>query len=470
MVFSRRRLPLTALVLGMLICMPLAAQDSPRNTLVPPGQHPYRPAAAPDRIILTVTEDPATSQSVNWRTAAGVEVSTAQIARAAPGAGLHLAARTVTGAHRALLSENGLALHHAVRFEELEPDTLYAYRVRGLGTWSEWFQFRTARAGDDHFSFLYFGDAQNSVKSHFSRVIREARLELPRPAVMLHAGDLINLRAGIHDDEWGEWFDAGAFLYAMTPNIVVAGNHEHITVAAADGEETRVLSEHFRAQFEVPANGIAELPDTVYATRYQNVLFVVLDSTAALEDEALAISQAAWLDALLAADQSRWVIVTHHHPIYSVSLGRDNPPLRDHWKPVYDRHRVDMVLQGHDHTYGRGSNLAEGAMQVDGQAGTVYVVSVAGPKMYRVAEERDAHQRVGEDVQLFQILHVGYDLLQFEARLVTGEVYDAFDLVKQPGQINQLVERFDEPRPEAICGNPLPPRETRCWEGTELVQ
>jgi acid phosphatase type 7 len=200
------------------------------------------------------------------------------------------------------------------------------------------------------------------------------------------------------------------------------------------------------------------------------VLFVVLDSTAALEDEALAIGQAAWLDALLAADQSRWVIVAHHHPMYSVSLGRDNPPLRDHWKPVYDRHRVDIVLQGHDHTYGRGSNLPEGAMQVDGQAGTVYVVSVAGPKMYRVAEERDLHQRVGEDVQLFQILHVGDDRLQFEARLVTGEIYDAFDLVKQPGRGNQLVERFDASLPEAVCGNPLPPRETRCWEGTELVQ
>ena len=463
-----RFLPLTICLLGVTLCAPLLGHEVPRNTLVPDGHQPYRPGAAPDRVILTITENPATSQSVNWRTVHGVATTEAQITQATAGAGLHLGARRVSGDHRALLSENGLALHHSVVFDDLEPDTLYAYRVRGLGTWSEWFQFRTAKAASEDFSFLYFGDAQNSVKSHFSRVIREARLELPRPSFMLHAGDLVNLRAGIHDDEWGEWFDAGAFLYAMTPNIIAAGNHEHVD-EMIDGEEVRVLSNHFRAQFSVPANGLPDLADTVYATRYQGVLVVVLDSTAALEDEAVAIAQAEWLDALLAADDSRWVIVSHHHPMYSVSLGRDNPVLREHWKPVYDRHRVDLVLQGHDHTYGRGDNVAEGTMLVDNEVGTVYVVSVAGPKMYLVADDREVHDRVGEDVQLFQIIHVGAQTISFEARLVTGEIYDAFDLVKVEGERNRLVERATDAGPEAACSNPHPIREDRCWNGTELT-
>lgn len=460
---------LFALILGTVIASPSIAHDTPRNTLVPPGQHPYRPSAMPDRVILTITEEPATSQIVNWRTVPGVDVTEAQIAVATGSVGLHLDAARVIGSHRTLLSENGLALHHEVRFDGLEPNTLYAYRVRGLGTWSEWFQFRTAKADAEGFSFLYFGDAQNSVKSHFSRVIREARQELPRPAFMLHAGDLVNLRAGNHDDEWGEWFDAGAFLYAMTPNVVVSGNHEHITEERGDGTRVRILSEHFRAQFGVPTNGLPELADTVWATRYQDVLIVVLDSTQALEDPSIAARQAAWLDALLTADDSRWVIISHHHPMYSVSLGRDNPVLREHWKPVYDRHAVDLVLQGHDHTYGRGDNVAEGTMLVDDEVGTVYVVSVAGPKMYLVAEDRHIHDRVGEDLQLFQIIHVDPDTLRFEARTVTGDLYDAFELIKQPGARNRLMEGLDEPRPEAVCSNPDPIRETRCWDGTELL-
>lgn len=466
-----RHLLLAATVAGLLsIGLPGAAHDAPRNTLAAPGQHHYRPATAPDRVILAVTEDPATTATINWRTAPGVPVSEAQVVRAHASAGLHLGARTVTGTPRALLSENGLALHHEAHFDGLEPDTLYAYRVRGLGEWSEWFQFRTAAGQGGGFSFLYFGDAQNSVKSHFSRVIREARLELPRPAVMVHAGDLVNLRAGIHDDEWGEWFAAGGFLFAMTPNVIAAGNHEHITVPRADGTEERVLSEHFRAQFGLPRNGPEALADTVYATRYQNLLFVVLDSTAALQDESLARVQAEWMDSLLGANDSRWVVVVQHHPLYSVSLGRDNPALREHWKPVFDRHRVDLVLQGHDHTYGRGSNVAEGTQLLDDEVGTVYTVSVAGPKMYRIAEDRSAHDRVAEDLQLFQIIHVTDDRLDFEARTVTGDIYDGFALIKRTdGGRNRIVERSDRIGPEAMCNNPAPPREDRCWEGTELV-
>src|SRR5690606_37426213 len=112
----------------------------------------------------------------------------------------------------------------------------YAYRVRGGNTWSEWFQFRTAGGDFAPISFLYFGDAQNSIKSHFSRVIREAWRELPGAKLMLHAGDLVNTREGIHDDEWGEWFEAGGFLHAMVASLPVAGNHKFLNREEANGE------------------------------------------------------------------------------------------------------------------------------------------------------------------------------------------------------------------------------------------
>jgi acid phosphatase type 7 len=51
---------------------------------------------------------------------------------------------------------------------------------------------------------------------------------------MIHAGDLVNLRAGNHDTEWGGWFGAGAWLHAMVPSIVAAGNHEYVKSDTAD--------------------------------------------------------------------------------------------------------------------------------------------------------------------------------------------------------------------------------------------
>src|SRR5690625_567803 len=46
------------------------------------SENPYVPTSRPDRINLTVTEDPSTSAAVTWRTHADVGESYAEIARA----------------------------------------------------------------------------------------------------------------------------------------------------------------------------------------------------------------------------------------------------------------------------------------------------------------------------------------------------------------------------------------------------
>jgi len=442
-----------------------------RNTLVIAGDTPYRASVYPDRIVLVVTEDPSTSQAVNWRTDTAVTSARAQITLADPTAGLHLTARSEQVMTHVVDGDNGTAHHHSVMFRDLEPDTLYAYRVGGQGTWSEWFQFRTAGEAGVPFAFLYFGDAQNSVKSHFSRVLREANRELPRPALMLHAGDLINQREGNHDDEWGEWFAAGGFLHAMSPTLPVAGNHEFLEESASDGKVHFELPDTWSAHFALPENGPEGLQDTVYYSRYQGVLFVALDSTRALQDVEQARAQARWLEALLASDDSDWVIVSHHHPVFSTSSGRDNTVLREHWEPVYDKYGVDLVLQGHDHGYGRGDNLGSGRQRVAGESGTVYVVSVAGPRMSMVsAAARESMSRVAEDTQLFQIIHITGERLRFEARTTTNAIYDAFELVKKADGSKALEDAIPADQPERSCMNASPPEEaTRCWSGTELV-
>jgi hypothetical protein len=464
---------LLAVVLWLAVATlasPPAAAHEPRNTLTLPGDARYRGGRHPDRVILVAGEDPARSQAVNWRTGPGVTETVAQIAVARDTPGLHLRATAVAGMSRPLVTDNGLAQHHSVRFEGLEPDTLYAYRVRGEGTWSEWLQFRTAPATFRPFSFLYFGDAQNSIRSHFSRVIREGFRELPRASLLLHAGDLVNLREGNHDDEWGEWFEAGGFLHGMIPAIPVAGNHEHVKRIAADGSEAYALSPHWPLQFGLPRNGPEGHQDTVYFVRWPGALFVVLDSMRALDQPGSAEVQARWLDELLGREKAPWVIVSHHHPVFSVAVGRGNPPLREHWLPVYERHGVDLVLQGHDHAYGRGHNVAEGAKAVGARGVPVYVVSVAGPKQYLVSDEaRETLERTGEDVQLYQIVHVERDRLRYESRTVTGRIYDAFDVERTRAGSKRFLSRLPRGAAEDRCGNPWLPRPTRCWEGTELV-
>lgn len=463
----------TALI---LLAALLAALGSPatgaaeRNTLLPPGESRYRPTREPDRVILLATADPARTAAVTWRTDPSVRDTRAQltVARATPG--LHLGAIEVSGTARTLLAGNGTAVHHRVEFTGLLPDTLYAYRVRGRDTWSEWFQFRTAPSAFEPFTFLYFGDAQNSVRSHFSRVIREAWREVPDAAFMLHAGDLADLRSGGDDDEWGEWFEAGGFIYGSVPSVTVAGNHEYPESPGEDGVMRRSLTPHWAMQFPSPGNGPAGFEDTVYFVRRPGLLLVVLDSMRAVESDAAAAVQRDWLDQLLETNTEPWTIISHHHPMLSVAMNRDNARLREGWATAFERHGVDLVLQGHDHAYGRGRGPTEPPDQADDGTLPVYVTSVAGPKMYLASDQaRHTLERVGEDMQLFQSLRLSPGGLLFEARTADGRLYDAFEIVRKPDGSKTMIDRLPAGSAEAGCANPVRPRPTRCWEGKELV-
>jgi hypothetical protein len=101
---------------------------------------------------------------------------------------------------------------------------------------------------------------------------------------------------------------------------------------------------------------------------------------------------------------------------------------------------LDLVLTGHDHSYGRGENLAEGAARRD-DAGTVYVVSVSGPKMYEVGAGRTWATRTGANVQLYQVITVGPQSLRFEARTVTGQLFDAFEITRSRGGRRRFIDR-----------------------------
>lgn len=207
----------------------------------------------------------------------------------------------------------------------------------------------------------------------------------------------------------------------------------------------RTLTGHWRTQFALPLNGPEELRETVYYLDYQGVRFVSLNSNELPE------LQVGWLRRVLEGNPNRWTIVTFHHPIFSPAKNRDNAYLRALWKPLLDEFRVDLVLTGHDHTYARtgdvshrlaagSTNFPSGYRQAyDPAVGTVYVVSVSGPKMYG-QDNTDWAVRRAEDIQLFQVVSVDGDELRFEARTATGRLYDAFRLMKRRGEPNHLIE------------------------------
>lgn len=415
-----------------------------------------------DRIVLTPGADPSTTMAVAWRTGPGKTAAEAQLAPALDGAALEAKARAVTGRSIPIDNENGPALYHQVRFEDLAPDSPYAYRVRGEAGWSPWLQFRTAKAGFAPFSFLYLGDTQNDILSGGARTIRQAFHAVAEPALMLHAGDLVAQgKVKIHDDEWGEWTEAGGYNFAMVPQLPAPGNHEYVST-----QQGQTLGPHWSKQFALPANGAEGVKATTYFVDHQGVRFVILDGTAALELGALE-TQTRWLDKVLAGNPGRWSIVVFHQPIFTCGRPKDTEKLKAAWTPIFEKRGVDLVLQGHDHCYSRlsdpnGAAAGQAGRRAGKGQGPVYVVSVAGPKSYRL-NDRAGWQpdRVAEDTQLYQVIRVEADRLDFKAYTAAGRLYDAFALTRGADGVNRMLETADLPQARRCVGE-VGPDATPC--------
>lgn len=411
------------------------------------------PGIEPDRIILSYGEDPATMANVNWRTNTDVKAAFAEIAvaKAEPKfwrESVRYVADTELLDTTGVLSAGEIVNYHSVSFKGLEPNTLYAYRVGDGKHWSEWIQFKTASQNPERFSFLYVGDAQNYILELWSRLIRQGFQKAPDAKFIVHAGDLVS--TANDDNHWEEWFRAGSFIHKMVPAFPVPGNHEY---RPRKKGEKKKLSVFWRPQFNLPKNGPKGMEENVYFMDFQGVRMIGLDSNFGAENTEMLC----WLEEKLSNNPNKWTILTYHHPVFSASKGRNNDEWRAKLQPILKKYKVDLVLQGHDHSYARGritleENVMDGLNARD-LTGTVYVVSVSGGKMYNLRPnawdgwEAD-RERAAENTQLFQVITVDGDILKFESYTATGDLYDAFEIIKN----NNGTNRFVELQHQAISG------------------
>ena len=398
------------------------------------GQNEYTnfaPTAFPDRVMLTIPGNPATTRAVSWRTIFGDTVSVGEITPVDPSPSLDKLATRVSGIHSPWEAGSTSAMGHKVVFDNLEPNTTYAYRVGNKNQWSEWFQFTTSSDNNEPFSFLYFGDVQNDIKSYGSRTLRQAYSHFPDADFMLFAGDLVSRS---NEEYWREFFYAGGWMFGMMPSVPVPGNHEYDK--AEDG--SRLFSKHWKQIYTMPENGPSEkFNNRCYYLDYQGVRFVSLDSPAMGVSREDAIQILEWLDKTLEKNPNRWAVVFTHYPVYSCSQGRNNEEYRNAVKPILEKHGVDLVLQGHDHTYCRGQYLAQ--VTDETKNNPMYVVSVAGPKMYGLSTSFWS-DRMASNTQLYQHISIDGNTIDYKAYTVDGKLYDAFKLVKKNSGRNKVVE------------------------------
>ncbi len=254
---------------------------------------------------------------------------------------------------------------HEIKLDNLVPKTKYFYRMvctdgDGKKLTGKPATFYTAVDTTDAYSFTVIGDTQRNptVTGKVGKLMWERR-----PNFVLHMGDVVD--NGPDKKQWtDDLFKPCRELFARVPVYPCIGNHEKNHA-------------HYYKYFALPK------PEYYYSFQYGNGEFFSLDTNKPVDAES---EQYRWLDKALAASDAKWKIVFHHHPCYtsdSDDYGNTEKANSTHGAPkhkaliaLYEKHSVDLAMNGHIHLYERTWPLRGG--KVDTKAGVTYVTSGGG--------------------------------------------------------------------------------------------
>jgi hypothetical protein len=141
------------------------------------------------------------------------------------------------------------------------------------------------------------------------------------------------------------------------------------------------------------------LPDLPFTKQLPGVQLLFLDANR--PDQA----QADWLEARLSGPGPPLRVLVFHQPAWSCSAHDSTREIDRVWVPVIERHRVALVLNGHDHNYQRFVS----------PGGVNYVVTGGGGKgLYRLDACRD-----GEPPRVAQAMRYHFTAVEVRDRTLT---------------------------------------------------
>jgi len=254
----------------------------------------------------------------------------------------------------------------------LTPDTAYLYRIQAGGqplacSLARPLQFRTAQNGP--FSFLHLADCGTGTDQEL-QLSRQMSAE--QVSFALANGDLA-YELATYDSVETNYYGVYREQMAQVPFFASLGNHEYYTASGQPSLAARIT----------PTDGIAPADwGRYYSFDWGNAHFVALDSNAPLTDAAAGAGQMLeWLEADLASTRKFWRIAFFHHPGYATGHHQDEPEaalVRKYIVPILEAHGVQLVFNGHEHTYQRTYELLAGQVVAPNSGGLVYITSGGG--------------------------------------------------------------------------------------------
>jgi len=391
--------------------------------------------AAPTQIRLSYMGQASSSVGVAWTTVSGTAGDTVEYGTTAGSYTSNATGKVTAIAGYGSVSE--------VTLVGLAAGTRYYYRVGSAAAgWSAAQAFSTGPAehpecGDVR--FVAIGDSRaeswegdKGVSITWGQLLLLAMQK--QPALVLHTGDIVY--DGTNLKQWSNHLAATAPFSSQIPVLYALGNHDD-----GPGEgETANFNRLLHQPRSVAALGGSGTEDYYFFT-YANAIFIAL-STTSFKGSNFA-EQAAWLDKVLTQNPGRWRFVYLHHPIYTEYLFINHPPdevgQNAALVPVFNKHHVDLVFQGHNHFYERWvpSNCSSGGSKspcpvasydqgttciTTGGGGAFPIFIPGGVNKVRLAASGAHH---------YMMLEVKNHVLTLETVDGTGKSIDTLTITKQ---------------------------------------
>ncbi|TGB07144.1 metallophosphoesterase family protein [Streptomyces palmae] len=323
-------------------------------------------------------------------------------------------------------------LHAAL--DGLHPGTTYYYGVGhegwdpaepnhygSLGT------FRTAPRAAEAFTFTAFGDQGIS----YDALANDQLILGQDPAFHLHAGDICyadsygqGSTADRYDARlWDQFLNQNDAVASRVPWMVTTGNHDMEAWYSPDGYGGQL------ARWSLPPTG----PDPrkapgVYSFVYGNLGVVALDANDVSHEIPANRGytegrQTRWLDRELGRLRRTpgidFIVVFHHHCAFSTTNAHaSDGGVRDAWVRLFDKHQVDLAINGHNHVYERtdairggrpGRKVPIGEHTDPVRDGLVYVTAGGGGAMLFSFPAPDSYEGHEKDVERVETYHwTGY--------------------------------------------------------------
>lgn len=309
---------------------------------------------------------------------------------------------------------------HEHRLTGLKPETQYFYQTISTTAAGDFIEsevrtFVTAVHTETPYAFAVMSDTQGN-PTVSAKIASMAWAQ--RPSFLLHSGDLVS--TGTNDSHWTNQFFPGVEeLVCRVPFYSVLGNHEQ-------------NASNYFDYVSVPK------PEYYFDFHYGNAQFFLIDSNRKIDPDS---EQYQWLEAKLKASKAQWKFVCHHHPPYSSdendygNLWKTNQGSRGDLRArqlvqLYDKYKVDIVWNGHIHSYERTWPLRADKAVNDG--GTIYMVTGgAGGGLETAGPVRPFFQNNVRHGHHYVMVYVNGTDLEFKAFDLEGGLFDTFSISKK---------------------------------------